>query len=247
MTALPIETRVVSSNDLRPCTFFLVLLHGKHELKIVIRAFHCLLRCHTLLTQGHGASPSSLLTAMAPRSYSPLVTFPFRLCFQLLVVTFVVSNILAALPHNIHAPPTYSTELNALDSAEATLPQYNSITKSKWLSNDEEKDDDDDDLETLVSAQLQPLEDIVPRKHSTFKLAVLLPYNMTRRNYVFREDAMLSVTSVSVAILIAHSKQGSIVLSIMKNKSVHPRFVFYLYHCIGCVQRRSVWLSRTST
>lgn len=204
-------------------------MYGKHEMKIVILSFHCLFHCHTLLTQGHGTSSSSFLTAMAPRPYSSPVTLPFQLCFQLFIVAFIIPNVLAALPHTSHTPLTYSTELNALDSAEATLPQYNSITDSKWLPNDEETDkekDGDDDLESPVSVQQESLEGIVSRKHSTFKLAVLLPYNMTRRNYVFRDDAMLSVTSVSVQILITHGTERSTDPSIMKNKNIHPRFHF---------------------
>ncbi|KAF9374099.1 hypothetical protein CPC16_001491 [Podila verticillata] len=140
---------------------------------------------------------------MAPRLHSSPVTYPFQLCFQLFIVAFIIPNVLAALPHTSHTPLICSTELNALDSPAATLPQYNSIAESKWLSNDEETDkeqDSDGDLESPVSVQLESLEDIVSRRHSTFKLAVLLPYNMTRRNYVFRDDAMLSVTSVSGVI-----------------------------------------------
>lgn len=162
---------------------------------------------HTL-NQGHGVS-SLFLTEMAQRLFSPPVISPVRFRAQLFTITLAVllSNVLTALSHTPHTPrSTYSTELYALNSAEAAFPQYNSVTESTWKPSEDYAYDDGDDLESPVSTnELEPINEIAPRKHKTLNLAVLLPYNLTETNYVFRREAMLSATSVSVArILIAH-------------------------------------------
>ncbi|KAG0092302.1 hypothetical protein BGZ93_004008 [Podila epicladia] len=136
---------------------------------------------------------------MAQRSYSPPAVSPLRFRTQLVTITlvFLLSSVLAVLPHTPHTPyAAYSTELYALDSAEAALPQYNSVRESKWQPSEDDAFDDDDDLESSVSAEeLEPINDISLMKYKTIKLAVLLPYNMSERNYVFRNIAMLSATS----------------------------------------------------
>lgn len=155
---------------------------------------------------------------MAQRSHSPPAVSPLRFRTQLFTITLVVllSYVLAALPHTPHTPyAAYSTELNALDSAEAALPQYNSVRESTWQPSEDDAFDDDDDLESSVSAdELELIDGFASRKYKTLKFAVLLPFNLTDRNYVFRKIAMLSATSVSVTRILIALGEGKQYLSI---------------------------------
>ncbi|KAG0339330.1 hypothetical protein BG000_002352 [Podila horticola] len=147
---------------------------------------------------------------MAQRLFSPPVISPVRFRAQLFTITLAVllSNVLTALSHTPRS--TYSTELVALDSAEAAFPQYNSVTESTWKPSEDYAYDDDDDLESPVSAdELEPINEIAPRKHKTLNLAVLLPYNLTETNYVFRREAMLSATS-SIKLAVEDINQAKI-------------------------------------